>query len=317
MSENRSNRFTRPGHCLAAAVLLLVMSVPASSQVRERESPARQVQPRTPVQGQVPPRDVQTQVPATAATQPVPSLPATRESLGEGDTVRITVFQNPDLTTEARISERGTITFPLVGEINLNGLSPTAAETRIAEALRQGNFVLRPQVSLSVTRVRSRQVAVLGQVVRPGRYPLDDTSSKLSDILALAGGIGPTGDDTVTMMTTRNGKTIKMDVDVSEMYRSGDLKRNVDVENGDVIYVQRAPVFYIYGEVVRAGAYRLEPNMTVMQALSLGGGVTPRGTDKGLKIHRRGQDGKFQELNGSLTAPVVPNDVIYIRESLF
>src|SRR5712664_3570637 len=129
-----------------------------------------------------------------------------RETLGEGDSIRITVFQNPDLTTETRISERGTITFPLIGEISLAGLTPAGAQARIARQLIEGKFVLKHQVSLNVVRVRSRQVSVLGQVAHPGRYPLDDTSSNLTDLLALAGGISPTGDDNVTVMVTRNGK---------------------------------------------------------------------------------------------------------------
>ncbi len=240
-----------------------------------------------------------------------------RETLGEGDSIRITVFQNPDLTTETRISERGTITFPLVGEISLAGLAPVDAEARIAEKLIKGKFVLKPQVSLNVIRVRSRQVSVLGQVARPGRYPLDDTSSNLTDILALAGGVSPTGDDNVTVMVTRNGKTAKLEINVPSMYRTGDLSRNLQLENGDTIFVQRAPVFYIYGEVQRAGSYRLEQAMTVMQALSLGGGVTARGTDRGLKIRRKGPDGTFQAVDARLTDPVHPDDVIYVRESLF
>jgi len=252
-----------------------------------------------------------------AMTLSVAAFGQSREILGEGDSVRIPVFQNPDLTTETRISERGTITFPLVGEILLAGLTPVGAEARIAEHLIKGKFVLKPQVSLNVVRVRSRQVSVLGQVARPGRYPLDDTSSNLTDILALAGGISPTGDDSVTVMVKRNGKTSKLEINVPTMYRTGDLSRNLELQNGDTIFVQRAPVFYIYGEVQRAGVYRLEPLMTVMQALSVGGGVTPRGTDRGLKVRRKSADGKFQAIDAHLTDPVQPDDVIYVRESLF
>src|SRR5262252_5727484 len=210
------------------------------------------------------------------------------EILGEGDSIRITVFQNPDLTTETRISERGTITFPLIGEVALSGLTPARAETRIAEQLTRGKFLVKPQVTVNVVQVRSRQVSVLGQVARPGRYALDDTSSSLTDILALAGGVAPGGDDNVTVTMNR-----------------------------DVLYVQRAPVFYIYGEVQRAGSYRLEQGMTVMQALSVGGGVTPRGTDRGLKIRRRGQDGSLHAIDARLTDLVQANDVIYVRESWF
>jgi polysaccharide export outer membrane protein len=245
------------------------------------------------------------------------ALGQAREILGEGDSIRITVFQNPDLTTETRISEQGTITFPLIGEIPLAGLTPARAEARIAEHLVKGKFLVRPQVSLNLVQVRSRQVSVLGQVARPGRYPLDDTSSNLTDILALAGGISPTGDDNVTVTMKRDGKVVKVDVDVPTMYRTGDLSRNIRLENGDVIYVQRAPVFYIYGEVQRAGSYRLEQNMTVMQALSLGGGVTPRGTDRGLKIRRKAPDGALHVVDARLTDRVQPDDVIYVKESWF
>jgi len=252
-----------------------------------------------------------------ALTLPAAAAGQSGEILGAGDSIRVTVFQNPDLTTETRISERGTITFPLIGEVELAGLTPARAEARIAEHLVRGKFLVRPQVSVNLVQVRSRQVSVLGQVARPGRYALDDTSSSLTDILALAGGVAPGGDDNVTVTMKRDGKTVKIDVDVPTMYRTGDMSKNIRLENGDVLYVQRAPVFYIYGEVQRAGSYRLEQGMTVMQALSVGGGVTPRGTDRGLKIRRRGSDGTLNTIDARLTDLVQANDVLYVRESWF
>ena len=254
---------------------------------------------------------------AASALAPA-ALGQTRDALGEGDTVRVTVFQNPDLTTETRISARGSITFPLIGEVALAGLDAAGAEARIARRLVEGKFLLKPQVSLRVMSVASRQVSVLGQVVRPGRYPLDGVATKLTDMLALAGGISPTGDDNVIVMTRRDGKPRRLDIDVPYMYRTGDMAKDIELESGDVVYVNRAPVFYIYGEVQRGGAYRLEPAMTVMQALSVGGGMTPRGTVRGLKITRRGPDGgESRRIDAALTDRVQPDDVIYVRESLF
>ena len=241
----------------------------------------------------------------------------TRELLGAGDTLRVTVFQNPDLTTETRISEQGTILFPLIGEVALAGQTPTAAATRIATQLKQGDFMKNPQVSVAVVQVRSRQVSVHGLVARPGRYALDDSNSKLTDILALAGGIIPGGDDTVTVMGKRDGEIRKILVDVPKMYRSGDLSGNIEVQNGDTIFVPRAPVFYIYGEVLRAGAYRLEPNATVMNALSLGGGLTPRGTERGLKISRKMPDGELKTIDARPSDPLQPDDVVHVPESMF
>jgi polysaccharide export outer membrane protein len=264
---------------------------------------------------QTPRAAVETSRAATEA--PRPAADVARETLGPGDTVRITVFQNPDLTTEARLSERGTIVFPLVGEVALGGRTPTDAGTHIADRLKQGQFLKNPQVNVAVTQVRSRQVSVLGHVAKPGRYPLDDASSRLTDLLALAGGVAATGDDVVTVMLTRGGSVTKHQIDVPAMYRNGDLKSNIQVEAGDTIYVQPAPVFYIYGEVQRAGSYRLQPNMIVMHALSLGGGLTPRGTERGMLIQRRMADGTARKVEARPNDPVQADDVIYVRESLF
>ncbi|MGH8737617.1 MAG: SLBB domain-containing protein, partial [Burkholderiales bacterium] len=111
--------------------------------------------------------------------------------------------------------------------------------------------------------------------------------------------------------------TNRIEVDVPAMYRAGDFSRDIELHSGDSIYVPRAPVFYIYGEVRRAGVYRLEPGMTVAQALSVGGGLTERGTERGLEIRRRTPDGKAREIEARLTASVEPDDVIYVKESLF
>lgn len=240
-----------------------------------------------------------------------------RETLGPGDAVRVTVFQNPDFNTETRLSENGSIVFPLIGEQNFSGLTPAQAGARVADALKRGKFINNPQVTVQLVTVRSRQVSVLGQVAKPGKYPLDDNASKLTDILALAGGVTPMGTDEVTVVLTRDGKMQTRVVDVPSMMRTGDMKANFDIQGGDTIYVQRAPVFYIYGEVQKAGSYRLEQNMSVMQALSVGGGVTPRGTERGLMIHRRNGDGKIAKLDVRPTDVVQADDVIYVRESLF
>lgn len=239
------------------------------------------------------------------------------ELIGPGDALRVTVFQNPDLATETRVSGRGTITFPLVGDVSVTGLTPSQAEARIADALKQGKFIQNPQVNVAVIQVRSRQVSILGQVAKPGRYPLDDFNIRLTDVLAVAGGVTPVGADTVTVMTRRSGKLQKLEVDLPAMFRGGDLSQNPEIASGDTILVQRAPVFYIYGEVLRGGSYRLEPNMTVMQALALGGGLTLRGTQRGLRIHRRGSAGTVEVLEAPLTGLVQADDVIYVRESLF
>src|SRR5688500_18064701 len=93
-------------------------------------------------------------------------------ALAAGDTVRVQVFQNPDLTIETRVSESGVINYPLIGSVQLNGLTVANAEKRIAETLIKGGFVRNPQVNISLVLVRGNQVTVLGQVNRPGRFPV-------------------------------------------------------------------------------------------------------------------------------------------------
>jgi polysaccharide biosynthesis/export protein len=240
-----------------------------------------------------------------------------REVLGAGDSIRVTVFQNADLTTETRISQTGSITFPLVGEVALGGLTPSQAGSRIAEQLKRGNFIVNPQVSVAVVQVRSRQVYALGQLTRPGNYVLDDTGSRLTDILTLAGGINPNGADRITVLSENGGKTVKREIDVPAIFRDGDPSSNIQLQNNDIIFVERAPVFYIYGEIQRAGAYRLEPGMIVMQAMSLGGGLTPRGTERGIGIHRRQPNGQFARIAASLTDQIRADDIVFVKESLF
>jgi polysaccharide export outer membrane protein len=260
----------------------------------------------------------------TAALAPTAAAAATEqaaadlrlEALGMGDMVRVSVFRNPELTTEARVSERGTILFPMIGEVNVAGLTPSQAGARIADKLRSGKYVVNPEVTVSMMQVNSRQVSVLGNVVKPGRYPLDSTTAHLTDVIALAGGVGPTGSDEVTVITNRGGKQEKVEVDMAEMFRRGDLTHNIALEPGDTIYVHKAPMVYVYGEVQKGGAYRVEPNMTVMQAIAMGGGITPRGTERGIKISRRDGSG-VKRIDASLTTTVQPDDVIYVRESLF
>lgn len=236
--------------------------------------------------------------------------------LGGGDVVKISVFGNPDLATETRVSESGSITMPLVGQVAVAGLSTAMAEAKIANMLESGRFVKKPQVNILVTALTSQQVSVLGQVNRAGRYTIDGRRSVL-DMLALAGGINPDGGDVVTVIRKRNGKVAKDQLDTAELISNADMAGNFDLQAGDIVFVERAPRFYIYGEVQRPGQLRLERQMTVLQALSAGGGLTPRGTERGLRVKRRSQDGKLQTIDVKGDDMLQPNDVVYVKESLF
>lgn len=236
--------------------------------------------------------------------------------LGPGDVLKVSVYGSPDLLTETRISEAGRITFPLIGQVELGGLTVAAGEQKISSMLEKGGFLRQAQVNILVTVMSSQQVSVLGQVNRPGRYPIDGQRGFL-DMLAQAGGIAADGGETAVLIRTRNGKTTKEVVDVVDMVRNADLTRDLSLAGGDVIFVERAPRAYIYGEVQRPGPFRLERSMTVLQALSTGGGLTARGTERGMRIKRRDANGKIQIIEAKQDDLVQVDDVVYVQESLF
>lgn len=236
--------------------------------------------------------------------------------IGSGDTLRITVFQNPDLSLETRVTESGIISYPLIGSVKVGGLSVTQAEAAIAEGLRKGNFVKQPQVAIALVQVRGNQANVLGQVNRPGRYPIEVADMRLTDMLAVAGGVAPPGGEVVVVTGTRNGKPFRTEVDLPSVFAPGSKQQDLVIQNGDAIWVDRASTIFIYGEVQRPGAMRLERGMTVMQALATGGGLTQRGTERGIRVHRRAGD-KMQVIQPTMDDRLQDGDVVYVRESLF
>jgi polysaccharide export outer membrane protein len=237
--------------------------------------------------------------------------------LGPGDVMKIVVFKNPDLTTDARVSEAGTISYPLLGSVPVGGLTLSGAERKISQMLKDGGFVLNPQVNILLTLAVSNQVAVLGEVNKPGRYPIEGAGGNLTGVLAEAGGISPTGADTVIVTGMRDGKPFRREIDVVKMSMTGTAADDIEMKGGDTLFVNRAPMFYIYGQVQRAGSYRIDKGMTVMQALADGGGVTGKGSTRGVVLRRRDAQGKIKESKVSLEDEVHDQDVIYVKESLF
>ncbi|WP_411881541.1 polysaccharide export protein EpsE [Polaromonas sp. YR568] len=250
-----------------------------------------------------------------AAPAPVPNNQDYR--LGAGDAIGVQVYQSPDLSIDARVSESGVISYPLVGSVQLGGLTISEAEKKIGDALRTGGFVKVPQVNIVLRQVRGNQVAVLGQVSRPGRFPLETFNTRVSDMLAAAGGTTATGDDVLIVTGQREGKPFRKVIDIPALFLNEKSDEDIVLAGGDTLYVNKAPMFYIYGEAQRPGPYRIERGMTVMQALAQGGGPTVRGSQNRLKLHRRDASGKVVETTPSLTDPVRAEDVIYVRESLF
>jgi len=253
-------------------------------------------------------------------------LPQSDYRLGGGDTIRITVFQIPDLTLETRVGESGEMSYPNIGKVKVGGLTLGDAADEIAKQLDRHEIAKHPQVSITLLQVRGNQVSVLGQVNRPGRIPLETTSMRLSDVLAAAGGVinaanaatvDGAGGDKAVISGVRDDKPFHRVVDLPSLLTGTEPDDDIIVANGDTVYVPPAPIYYIYGEVQRPGAYRIKSGMTVRQALALAGGPTNRGTERGIHVERPDGSDEARELTPAMNDPIHANDVLHVPESLF
>ena len=239
--------------------------------------------------------------------------------IGSQDLLKITVFEHPDLTTEARVSEDGKITFPLLGEIDAKNLTTRQVENSIAEKLSKSRMVNEPQVNVFVEQYMGRRVTIIGEVIKPGQYQISGPTTLL-DVIALALGTNQNAGYLLTVFRKEKGvdgkeSTKKITVDVERLLNGGDLNLNIELQNLDVVYVPKA-AFYIYGEVNKPGAYRLEKGITVKRAIAIAGGLTPKGSQLRIEITRR--DGEKETLAGADIDNLVQfDDVIRIKESIF
>jgi polysaccharide biosynthesis/export protein len=238
--------------------------------------------------------------------------------LGPGDSVKLSVFLSPELSLEVRLSEGGFVSLPMVGQVKLSGLTITGAENLISTKLREGNFIQKAQVSLSVSAYRSQMVSVLGNVGKPGRYPLEVKGQRLSELLATVGGVSPSGADTIVLTRrTQNGGVETREIDLPSIYLNNKTDLDIVMQGGDTIYVHRQPIYYIYGQIGKPGNYPIERGMTVSQAIAKGGSFTLRSRESGVRLLRRDVSGKIVESTPKMDDPVKADDQIFVKESLF
>ena len=233
--------------------------------------------------------------------------------LGAGDLIRVMVFDHEELSVDARISQTGNITFPLIGQLRVAGLSTRETELLLARSLIDGGFVKQPHISVLVSEYQSQKVAVMGQVARPGEYPLD-ASKRIMDMLAMAGGVlNDTAAEDVTLVRADSSRVV---IELKKLF-DGDPALNLAVQDGDTVFVAHAPQFYIYGQVQHPGQYRLLRHTTLSQAISIGGGLTPRGTQRGAIVKRVDAHGKEHKYSVKDDDVLQPDDVLLIKSSLF
>jgi polysaccharide export outer membrane protein len=257
----------------------------------------------------------------TGAASGQPVLAQETILIGVGDQIFITVFGQADMSAEVTVNENEQVTLSLIGTLKVGGLAPPAIEKLIAQRLKDGEYLRNPQVSVQVRQVRSQMVSVLGEVARPGRFPIVGKLTVL-EVLATAGGLTLRADRTVSLLRRNSAKSggsdrqeIPIRLDQLPDAARGEL--DVELKNDDVVFVAAQKMFYIHGEVRRPGAYPMEPDLNVMRVLSISGGVTERGSLRRIRIHRKATDQKTQEISPSLNTMIVTGDVVYVDERLF
>jgi polysaccharide export outer membrane protein len=251
--------------------------------------------------------------PARSAPGPAGNVPAEAKHdadyvLGPGDVIEAQVLGRSDFTTRARIGQDGAIQLPYLGTVAASDRSTRKLGDEIAKALEAGGYYASPIVNVDIVSYASRYVTVLGEVGAPGLTPID-RPYHLSEILARDGGVREDAADYL-VIRAEHGPEKRYSI---RGLATGDASQDPLVAPGDKVFVPKAEVFYISGQVKSPGAYALESGMTLRMAIARGGGLTDLGTDHGVKVTSRDGQKKRLELDGAINA----GDVIVVGERLF
>jgi len=256
-------------------------------------------------------------------------------TIGPQDRLKIEVWDNPDLSREVSVSLTGTFTFPLIGEVKADGLTTDQVRRELVRLLADG-YLIDPQVTVTITEYRSKQVNILGEVKNPGTYPYTRRTS-LIEMISMAGGLtdqaGPeafilrsngVNPSPVPGIPGTKGRrsTAEADqectmkrIDLNDLLQAGQDLYFLMQEN-DTIYIPRADFYYVLGEVSKPGQYKLEKDTTVLKAITTAGGNTKKANLKKIIIVRV-IEGKEMEIHVGLSQPVRPDDIIRVPESFF
>lgn len=248
---------------------------------------------------------------------------STAYTVGIADVLKVMVFDEPTLSGSFRVDDDGTITYPLLGRVNVAGRSVKDIEVLLHKRLLDG-YVRNPQVAVEVEQYRSRSIFIMGEVRTPGKYPLTE-SVQLLEVLALAGSVTPAASSELLVLRAKEGSASApilpenaaaatvMRVSMADL-ESGILAANLALQDGDTVFVPKAERFFVIGQVRNPGSFVLERNMTVEQGIAVAGGFTERGSTRGIKIRRQIGPNQFKEFDVKRTDRIQPGDTIIVRQ---
>jgi polysaccharide export outer membrane protein len=211
--------------------------------------------------------------------------------IGSGDLLQVSVEGAPEYVREVRVSREGKITLPMIGSVQVGGLSASQAQDLIASRLREKQYFRDPQVTVFAKEYSTQGISVLGEVTKPGIYPLLGTHT-LFDAISAAGGVTPKAGKKVMIM--RRGETeaqvVEMPIGIKDWAQS-----NVEVKPGDTVMVSKAGIVYVVGDVKLPGGFVMENSkMTVLQAVALAQGTNSTASLGKTKLIRKTATGQAE-----------------------
>lgn len=305
-------RFATGLLCVLALLLILPFAARGAAQDQPPRSAAKPAGPVFP-----------SAVPATDQPEATPAADEGLSSprLGVGDLLEVSVYNVPELSTKSRLGTNGDVYLPLVDYVHVAGLTVEEAQALIEKRLSDGGFVKNPHVTLIVDQSASQGVSLLGEVARPGVYPVIG-EPRLLDVVSAAGGFTDRAGQSITV-THRNQSDKPVTIPLTRKL-SDDKAINIPVSPGDTILVHKADVVYVVGDVGRPSGFLMDTdNLTVLKAIALAGGTTPTAKLNGVKILRKGPNGMTEttvELKKILQAkspdiPMKADDILFVPSS--
>ncbi|MCP4020827.1 MAG: periplasmic polysaccharide biosynthesis/export protein [Desulfobacteraceae bacterium] len=243
-------------------------------------------------------------------------------TVGPGDILNIKVYENDDLSTRARVTDNYTIRVPLVGEIKVKDMTVSKVAIKIEELLSDG-YLISPQVDVFISEYRSKKAIILGQISKPGQYELIGRITLLQFISKAGGLTGNAGSYAIIKRAngfkTKDGKHAdRITLDLEKLIQQGDTSLNLVIQDNDSIYISKAKTYYVSGEVDKPNAYKYEPGITVIKAITTAGGfsqIAAKGKVQIIRILKTGE--KVIYKNVAMDKPILPDDVIVVPESFF
>ncbi len=266
-----------------------------------------------------------------AAAQPAPAEAARANQpeqspevlLGGGELLEITVFGAPEFTKEVRVSSDGKIALPMIGEVPVAGLTIREAEKRVSQRLSEGGFFNDPQVSVMVKEFTTQGISILGEVQKPGIYPLLG-SRTLNDAISAAGGVTPRAGKLVTITHRGRANSEAQTLTLSWQQEDAAVTNNPKIVPGDTIIVSKAGIVYVVGDVKQPNGFVMEnADLTVLQAIAMAQGTNPTAALNDAKLIRKSANGRKQiplPLRKMLEARVADvrlqaDDIIFVPNS--